>query len=294
MKKLLFALALTIITLTAIGYSYSCHNGGISTNCYCNCDVKFTSVTYWDNEIEKDVANITAKIIGCTSDTIKAYITNAYPCYRAYINYTIKNTGSRPVYFENLTIINPNPEALEITTTNHTGTWLQPCQKISGITTVHILQQAQQNWTYQFQIKIGLTCQEGYPRTIGFWKNQFDKALDKRGKPQVPADTLENYLDQISTQSLIYEFTGTRTEKFQNASKILSAPWYSNMEAKLKAQLLALWLNYVAGWTEGYTYKGMAAWEIIQGSETALLNHQTNKYEYWKDMCDGFNNLGGW
>jgi hypothetical protein len=293
MKKLLTTLALTIITLTAIGYSYACTNGGIQINCYCNCDVKFTRVTYWDNEIEKDVANVTAQIIGCTSDTIKVYITNAYPCYTAYINYTIQNTGCKPVHFENLTIINDNPEALEITTTNHTCTWLAPCEKISGLTTVHILQPAQQNWTYQFQIKIGLTCQEGYPRTIGFWKNQFDKALCKPGKPQIDPDTLENYLNQISTQSPIYEFTGTRTEKFQNASKILSPPWRSNMEAKLKAQLLALWLNYVAGWTEGYKYKGMTAWQIIQGSENALLNNQTNKYEYWKDMCDGFNNLGG-
>ena len=291
MKKLLFALALTILTLTAIGYSYACTNGGITINCYCNCDVKFTSVTFWDNEIEKDVANVYATL-SCDKDTINVIITNGYPCYRAYINYTIKNTGCRPVYFENLTITNPNPEALDITTTNHTGTWLQPCQTISGLTTAHILQQAQQNWTYQFQIKIGLTCQEGYPHTIGFWKNQFEKALCRGGKPQVPAETLENYLDQISTNSPIYEFTGTRTQKFQNASKILSPPWY-NMEAKLKAQLLALWLNYVAGWTEGWTLNGMTAWQIIQGSENALLKHRTNKYEYWKDMCDGFNNLGG-
>ncbi|MEM3696541.1 MAG: hypothetical protein QXQ94_03425 [Candidatus Bathyarchaeia archaeon] len=293
MKKLLITLALTIITLTTIGYSYACTNGGISINCYCNCDVKFTCVKTWDNEIEKDVANITANIIGCTGDTIKAYIINAYPCYMAYINYTIKNTGCRPIHFENLTIINPNPEALEITTTNHTCTWLQPCEKISGITTVHILQPAKQNWTYQFQIKIGLKCQEGYPRTIGFWKNQFDKALCKGGKPQIDLDTLENYLNQISANSPIYEFTGNRTQKFQNASKILSPPWNSNMKAKLLAHLLALWLNYVAGWTEGYKYKGMTAWEIIQGSENALLNNQTNKYEYWKNMCDGFNNLGG-
>jgi hypothetical protein len=294
MKKLLTALALTIITLMVLGYSYACTNGGIQINCYCNCDVEFTKVTYWDNEIEKDVANVTAKIIGCNGDTIKVYITNAYPCYIAYINYTIKNTGCKPVHFENLTIINDNPEALEITTTNHTDTWLAPCEKTKGTTTVHILQPAQQNWTYTFQIKIGLTCQQGYPHTIGFWKNQFEKALCRGGKPQVPAETLEQYLNEISSQSEIFNFTGTRNQKFQQALDILSRYTSSNKEAKLKAHLLALWLNYVAGWTEGYKYKGMTAWEIIQGSETALLNNQTNKYEYWKDMCDGFNNLGGW
>jgi hypothetical protein len=292
MKKVLTTLALTIITLMAIGYSYACTNGGISINCYCNCDLSFTKVTYWDNEIQKDVANVNAYIT-CDKDTINVIITNGYPCYMAYINYTIKNTGNYQIQFTNLTIINDNPEALDITTTNHTSTTLNPCQTISGTTTVHILQPAKQNWTYTFQIKIGAQCKtKGYPRTIGFWKNQFDKALCKPGKPQIDPDTLENYLNQISAQSPIYEFTGTRTQKFQNASKILSSPWYT-IEAKLKAQLLALWLNYVAGWTEGYKYKGMTAWQIIQGSENALLNHQTNKYEYWKEMCDGFNNLGG-
>jgi len=290
--KILALTILAMIALTTIGYSYACWNGGFQINCYCYCDVKFTKVTTWDNEIEKDIATITANIVGCEGDTIKAYITNAYPCYEAYINYTIKNVGCRPVHFDTVTIINPNPEALEITTTNHTCTWLQSCEKITGLTTVHILQTAKQNWTYQFQIKIGLTCQMGYPRTIGFWKNQFEKALNKPGKPQIPPETLEQYLNTISAQSPIYEFTGTRTQKFQQALNILNPPWHSNMEAKLKAHLLALWLNYVAGWTEGYKYKGMTAWEIIQGSENALLNNQTNKYEYWKNMCDGFNNLG--
>jgi hypothetical protein len=64
------------------------------------------------------------------------------------------------------------------------------------------------------------------------------------------------------------------------------------MEAKLKAQLLALWLNYVAGWTEGWTLNDMTAGEIIQGSEDALINHRTSEYRYWKDLCDDFNNLG--
>ena len=65
------------------------------------------------------------------------------------------------------------------------------------------------------------------------------------------------------------------------------------MEAKLKAQLLALWLNYVSDYSNGYTYQGKTAQQIIQGSENTLLNHQTSKYEYWKNMCDGFNKLGG-
>jgi hypothetical protein len=48
----------------------------------------------------------------------------------------------------------------------------------------------------------------------------------------------------------------------------------------------------MAGWTGGYKYGGKTAQQIIQGSENALTNHQTSKYEYWKNLCDGFNNLG--
>jgi len=290
--KIFTTTILTIIALSLIGYSYACWNGGISINCYCKCDLAFTKVTTSDNEVEKDVATINAYIT-CDKNTIKVNVINSYPCYEAYITYTIKNVGKYPIQFISLTIINEHPEALEITITNHTGTVLAPCQTTTGTAKVHTLQQAQQNWQYEFEIKIGAECKpKGYPRTIGFWKNQFDKALSKPGKPQIDPETLEDYLDQISTNSPIYEFTGTRTQKFQNASKILNPPWHSNMRVKLLAQLLALWLNYVAGWTEGYTYKGMTAWRIIQGSENALINNQTSQYEYWKNMCEGFNNLG--
>ena len=293
--KLLATLILSIVALGIIGYSYSCNNGGISINCYCNCDIKFTKVITSDNEVEKNVSAVSAQI-NREGDTITACITNAYPCYRAYINYTIKNTGCKPVHFDTLTIINPNPEALEITTTNHTCTWLSPCETVNGTTSVHVLQPAKQDWQYTFQIKIGFTCQEGYSRTIGYWKNQFSEALGKSGRPQVPAATLLTYLNQISSQSSLtcFNFTGTQTQKFQQALNILSRYTSSSMEAKLKAQLLALWLNYVAGWTNGYKYGGMTAWEIIKGSEDALLNHRTGEYEDWKDLCDHFNNLGGW
>jgi len=291
-NKLLIALALTMITLGAIGYSYACTNGGWHINCYCNCNVRFARVTTSDNEIEKDVANVIATI-NCAGDTINAYISNGYPCYRAYINYTIKNTGCKPIHFIGLTIINPNPEALEIATTNHTCTWLQPCQTVTGTTTVHILEPAKQNWQYTFQIKTCVTCNTGAPRTIGFWKNQFTSCTCHCGASQIGQSTLEQYLDQISVQSPIYEFTGTRRQKFQQAYTILQPPIHSSMEAKLKSQLLALWLNQVSGWAGGYMVDGKTASDIIQGSENTLLNHQTTQYEYWKNLCDTFNNLGG-
>ncbi|MCS7124606.1 MAG: hypothetical protein NZ932_04225 [Candidatus Bathyarchaeota archaeon] len=291
--KILASLILAITALSLIGYSYACWNGGFRIDCYSKCDLIFTKTVAWDNEIEKDVATVTARIT-YDKDTIKIVIKNAYPSYTAHINYTIKNVGNRPAQFTSVTILNPNPEALQITTTDHTGTVLGPCQTIKGTTKVHILQPARQKWQYEFEIRISAKCKPyAYPRTIGFWKNQFAPYLGKPGKPQIGAETLEGYLNQISSQSQVFEFTGNRRQKFTQAYDILEMPKRPTMLDKLKAQLLALWLNQVAGYAEGYTYKGMTAQQIIQGSENAILNGWTKQYEYWKNMCEGFNNLGG-
>jgi len=292
--KIFALLILAIIALTTIGYSYACWNGGIQINCYyyCYCDVKFTKVTTWDNEVEKDVGNVSAQIT-CDGNTINVYITNAYPCYEAYINFTIKNKGDKPVHIDEVTVQDYNKTALEIEMTNIIAcTWISPCETINGLLTVHTLQEAEECHTYTFKIVIKFSCQTEHPRTPGFWKNQFGPYLCKSGQAQIPAATLEGYLDQISSQSNVFSFTGTRNQKFQQALNILSPSWYSSMKDKLKAQLLALWLNYVAGWTGGYKVNSMTAWQIIQGSENALLNNLTGQYEYWKNLCDDFNNLG--
>jgi len=293
MKTKIFALLiLAMIVLSIIGYSYACRNGGIQINCYYNCDVEFTEVTTSDNEIEKEVANVYAEI--CDGDKINAYITNAYPCYEAYIDFTIKNKGDKPVHIDEVRIEDYDKTALEISIIDIIAcTWISPGETINGQVTVHILQEAKQNWQYTFKIKIRTTCYpERHPRTIGFWKHQFQVALGQiKGKAQVDPDTLEAYLNQINSSSAVFTFTGTRTEKFQTALKILTPPNRSSMEAKLKAQLLALWLNYVSGWTNGYKIDGMTAEEIIEGSENALTTPIPAEYEYWKDLCDRFNNI---
>jgi hypothetical protein len=259
----------------------------------CNCSVVFTKVVTWDNEKEKDVGSVSAQIV-CPGTTIVVCIDNAYPCYRVFVNYTIKNQGQYPVHFVSTTIINRNPPGvLDITTTNHTCTVLQPCNTIRGQTTVHTLQPAKQNGQYTFQICIGFSCETVKPCSMGFWNQQFSAYTCKKGDPQVSAATLLLYLGQISKLSGIFKFTGTQAQQFQQALSILSPSDSSSMEAKLKAQLLALWLNYLAVWTVDWTLQGMSAWQIIQGSETALLTHKTSQYEYWKNLCYGFNNLGG-
>jgi hypothetical protein len=295
MKYKLFAASiLTMITLGTMGYSYACWNGRIHINpCRCNCDVKFTKVTTYDNEIEKDVADITAQIT-CDRSTIDAYITNGYPCYEAYMDFTIKNTGNKPIHIDEVTIGDYDKTALEIEMTNIIAcTWISPCETIDGSLTVHILQEAKQNWQYTFQVKIRTSCQPlRHPRTIGYWRAQFSFALwQVKYKSFLEPSTLEHYLDQITAQSDVFSFTGTRIQKFKQARNILKPRWRSNMEAKLRAHLLALWLNYVAEWTDGYEVEGKTVQDIILGSEIALIGGQTSEYEYWKNICDTFNNL---
>ena len=292
MKKLAAILTLTVIALLTIGYGYGRKNSGID-NKPDKFDLAFISVVAGDNEAEIDVAVASAQITP-DGNTINVYISNAYPGYEAYIIYTIQNKGEIPARFDSLTIKNPNPEVLEITSTDHTYVWLQPGQTVQGEATIHILEKAEENQQYTFQIIMGLSSKEEKPRTIGFWTQQFSAAITQtENQLQIAPETLENWLDRISTESSVMKFTGSKEEKFQQALNLLEVPRYPTMEDKLKAQLLSLWLNYVAGWTEGYTVQGMDARQIIQGSEDVLQNQQTYRYEYWKDLCEDFNDLGG-
>ena len=291
------AILLTLITLMGIGTAFALMNNSYA--CYLKptrvdtyCKVRFVHVKYWNNEIEKDVGYICAWITDC-EHTIKISICNAYPCYTAYINFTIENKGKLDAHIDKVSVENPNPEALELVLNpNLECIWIEPCQTIEGQLAVHTLQTAQECHTYTFEIEIKYSCGERpHPCTIGFWKNHFSAALNCKGTAQVDPDTLERYLDEITSSSNVFKFDGNRKEKFRAAYEILRVEFPSSMEAKLKAHLLALWLNYVAGWTEGYKLKGMTAYEIIQGSENALTTDQTTRYQYWKNLCDYFNNL---
>jgi hypothetical protein len=290
MKKLVAMLTLTIIALLTVGYSYACKKGGINIKPN-KFDVAFTNVTTSDNEAKMNVATTHAQITQ-DGNTINIYILNAYPGYAASIAYTIQNNGKMPAHLNSLIVTNPNPEALKITSTDHTYIWLQPGQTVQVTTTIYILEKAKENQQYTFQIIMGLSSKEEKPRTIGFWTQQFSAAITQtESQLQIASETLENWLDQISAKSSVMKFTGLKKEKFQQALNMLEMPKRSKIEDKLKAQLLALWLNYVAGWTEGYTLQGMNAWQTIQSSENALQNHQTRQYEYWKNLCEDFNNL---
>lgn len=286
MKTKTFAILLTaIIALNIMGFSYASLSGTIKTNNNSNTlKTYFVAVTYSDNEIEKDVAQATA-VISVDGTEIIIAITNGYPCYEAYVNFTIQNQGDKTVHIYNVTVENPNTTALDVIVTSLTCTTLYPWDETEGTVTTHILQTAQECHTYTFKITIELRDPTVGPGTPGFWKRQFEA--------QMNPDLLERYLDKINASSIVFNgsFTGSREEKFDTASEILSMPKRSSTEIQLKAHLLALWLNYLSGLTDGYTIDEMTAKMIIDGSEEALFYGQTETYEYWKNLCDEFNNL---
>ena len=301
MKAKLCVLFLVAMMVSAgVGTSYASYTGGIHfSNCCpeCYCDVKFIDATASDNEFEddvvdpKDVGSVSAQIVD--DNTITVQVDNAYPLYRAYITFILKNTGSMPLHIDEVYLEDYDTTALYVEVTDVVAcTWIDPGETATGMVTVEVLQAAKQNWQYPFHVDIKVSCQQKqHPRTIGFWKHQFSAALLGCGRLHIPDETLEQYLDGITGGSGVYSFTGAQTEKFNDALAILEIPHPVTMEGKLKAQLLALWLNYMAGWTAGYILDGMTAYDIITGSETALNTPNPDSYEYWKDMCDGFNNL---
>jgi hypothetical protein len=293
--KSLTLLTTIIIALLTISYSYACTNTNSHTNQqseqYLTANIGFINAQTSDNENTQDTAKITAQI---TYDrkTINVVIINAYPNYEAQVTYTIKNTGNKPIQFTSLTISNSNPEALQIITTNHQGTILQPSQTTQGTTTIHILPIAQHRRQYTFQIEntaeLKKTC---HPQRANFWTEQFQAALGRGGQLSIDTATLEQYLNQIIGQSQAFTFRGTRNQKFQQALNILDTPYRNSAEMRLRMQLLALWLNQAAEYTEGFESNGKTAQQIIQSSESTLQNRQTSRCDYWQILCEQFNNL---
>jgi hypothetical protein len=287
MKTKTLAILLTaIIALNIMGFSYAGLSGKIKTNNNSNTLKTYfvLPLTYSDNEMEKDVAQVTATI-SIEGAEIEIFITNGYPCYEAYVDFTIQNQGDKTVHIYNVTVENLNPTALDVAVTDLTCTTLYPWDETEGTVTTHILQTAQECHTYTFKITIELRDPAVGPGTPGFWKRQFEA--------QTNPDLLEKCLDQINATSRVFNgsFTGSREEKFATALDILGVPKHSSKEVQLKSQLLALWLNYESGLANGCTIDGLTAIEIIEGSETALTTPSPAEYQYWKNLCDRFNNL---
>jgi hypothetical protein len=146
--KALTLLTIFIVASLTTSYSYACQTINPQPQCL---NIEFVAVSVQDNEQTQNTATIKAQITP-DHNAINVKITNAYPNYEATVKYTIKNTGNRAVQFYTPTISNPASWALEVTSTNHRGIVLQPCQTTQGTTTVHVLASAQECRQYSFEV----------------------------------------------------------------------------------------------------------------------------------------------
>lgn len=165
--KLCVVALLAVIVVASAGMGISYANGlsiGGVPSCY--CDVKFIDVTTSDNEFEageadpKDVGTVSAQIIDC-GDTITAQVGNAYPGYKAYIDFTITNLGNQPINVDGVMGKIYDEDALEITVTGVVaGTVLYAGESLQGTVTIKVLPEAEQNTQYPFTMGLGFSNTE--------------------------------------------------------------------------------------------------------------------------------------
>ena len=101
-------------------------------------------------------------------------------------------------------------------------------------------------------------------------------------------------LKEIGNESSAYTFNGSDHDMLESALETLRG---SGPRGSLEAQLLALWLNYKANYTDGHelvlpngTSLGPA--EIIEYAEGVLVAGDRGRYEEAKDLCEAYNT--GW
>lgn len=125
----------------------------------------------------------------------------------------------------------------------------------------------------------------GAGKTIGFWKHQHQVAIQGKGRAQVDAATLRDYLAAVEGLYLPvpYQF-GNVSVMFQTAFGILSIQ-SSDMVDLLKKQLLGTELNHVSG-------RGLTDHMELQGLLIAwaeyLVLHQA---EYTRDQLEDAKNI---
>lgn len=154
---------------------------------------------FWTGEVEdKDVGKFTCTMADPYTDPLSGklvYLTgivkieNAYPCYWLGINFSIKNSGTIPVIFDQIVITDPKgilmwvPEVtdpaelgslvdasgapiLRFRFVNLMGHQLEPCTQTKAELDVHVEQPAEQGHHYEFQVKLRAIQWNEYPIII--------------------------------------------------------------------------------------------------------------------------------
>ena len=114
-----------------------------------------------DNEIDPDLGSVSAIINDGNNLVISVY--NAYPCYEAYVNYTVKHVGNLEtaptVYLDAIDITNPYAGVeMNVVVTDILGnpipinTALDPGETLECLVTITMLDGAVEDESYLFNI----------------------------------------------------------------------------------------------------------------------------------------------
>lgn len=153
-------------------------------------------------------------------------------------------------------------------------------------------------------VVFALTCVEitASPRTIGFWKHQVGVATGGKGKAQIDAPILCDYLDLIENhfngnainEVIVYQppISGLCADKLLTLKSLLNLKGSVAMVDRAKQQLMALLLNVASGklsQTEIISADSATVSQAITYSDN-LIDDPSGDHETAKTICDEINN----
>ncbi|MCE4603592.1 MAG: hypothetical protein F7B20_01330 [Aeropyrum sp.] len=149
-------------------------------------------------------------------------------------------------------------------------------------------------WNERLHIQVEVKVAElTHPKSKGFWSSQIEGILNERPSTRFTLNELDNMIITISNNSDVFDFSvNDSNTRLREALDVLEAPYLGSQDA-LEAQLLALWFNYVSGYSEGHilSYGGedYSALDIISLAETAIVAGDEASYEFLKGLCEAYN-----
>lgn len=175
MRRLVAFMLICLAAFSLLPVSYACVSGGTWSRCQpqplCRprrCRVAFTRVHAWDNEHEnvepKEVGDIQAQIVD-RGKKIVVTMTNAYPHYIGYVRFKIKNKGRVPLKITEVSIDNPNADALDVWVSDKRLMWrvMRPGGSRCGLLKTELQQAAAMNASYSFTVNIHVEQWNGGP-----------------------------------------------------------------------------------------------------------------------------------
>ncbi len=181
-NKLVGTFLALMVFATMFGVAYAMWSETLKVNVTVNTgevDIEWSSVECNDEGIDpgydKDVASCNVRIIDLEEEEaakIHVEISNAYPCYTVVITGVVDNVGTIPVKLIGITLdgmeIEPCTEYeldldgdespdlsvhVEFVDLENDGTQIDPDKADEFRITIHVLQDAKEEWTYKFEME---------------------------------------------------------------------------------------------------------------------------------------------